>query len=40
MRSSEVPEHLIRLVEIGGKLETEAQDQLLGDSLPVGLRLG
>ena len=40
MRFSEVPEHLIRLVEIGGKLETEAQDQLLGDSLPVGLRLG
>jgi hypothetical protein len=39
MRSHKAPNHLIKLVERGGKLETEEQDQLLGDSLPVGLRL-
>ena len=35
----ETPEHLLRLVSEGGKLETEVQAQVLGDSLPVGLSL-
>ena len=35
----EAPEHLRQLVEVGGKLEAEEQQQILGDDLPVGLHL-
>jgi hypothetical protein len=31
--------HLVKLVEEGGELESAEEKQLLGDALPIGLRL-
>jgi len=32
--------HLISLIDVGGSLESDEASQILGESLPVGLRLG
>jgi hypothetical protein len=34
-----VPEHWVRMVEEVTELESEEQGQMLGDALPIGLRL-
>ncbi len=39
LRQQEVPEHWVQMVEEVTDLETEEQTQMLGDSLPIGLRL-
>jgi molecular chaperone DnaK (HSP70) len=39
LRNRSVPEHWLRIVEEVSELEQEEQGQLLGDSLPIGLRL-
>ncbi len=39
LRSQKVPEHWVRMVEEVTELEGEEQGQMLGDSLPIGLRL-
>ena len=39
LRTLEIPEHWIRMVEEVLELEQEEQGQMLGDSLPIGLRL-
>jgi hypothetical protein len=39
LRSQRVPEHWVRMVEEVTELEGEEQSQMLGDSLPIGLRL-
>jgi molecular chaperone DnaK (HSP70) len=39
LRTLEVPEHWVRMVEEVSELEQEEQGQMLGDSLPIGLRL-
>ena len=39
LRGQSVPEHWVRMVEEVSELEQEEQGQMLGDSLPIGLRL-
>jgi hypothetical protein len=39
LRTLEIPKHWIRMVEEVLELEQEEQGQMLGDSLPIGLRL-
>jgi hypothetical protein len=39
LRSQELPPHWLRMVEEVSELEQEEQGQMLGDSLPIGLRL-
>ena len=39
LRSQEVPEHWVRMVEEVSELEGEEQSQMFGESLPIGLRL-
>ncbi len=39
LRGQQVPRHWLRMVEEVSELESEEQGQLLGDSLPIGLRL-
>ncbi len=39
LRSQSVPVHWVRMVEEVSELEQEEQGQMLGDSLPIGLRL-
>jgi molecular chaperone DnaK (HSP70) len=39
LRGLEVPEHWLRMVEEVTELEREEQGQMLGDALPIGLRL-
>jgi molecular chaperone DnaK (HSP70) len=39
LRSLEIPEHWVRMVEEVTQLEQEEQGQMLGDALPIGLRL-
>ena len=39
LRTLEVPRHWVRMVEEVTELEQEEQGQMLGDSLPIGLRL-
>jgi molecular chaperone DnaK (HSP70) len=39
LRGLSIPEHWVRMVEDVTELEREEQGQLLGDSLPIGLRL-
>jgi hypothetical protein len=39
LRSIQAPAHWVRMVEEVSELEQEEQSQLLGDSLPIGLRL-
>jgi hypothetical protein len=39
LRAQEVPPHWVRMVEEVSELEQEEQGQMLGDSLPIGLRL-
>jgi len=39
LRNQSVPEHWVRMVEEVSELEQEEQGQMLGDSLPIGLRL-
>ena len=39
MRNSVIPEHYITLVRHGGQLEGEETAKILGDSLPLGLRI-
>jgi hypothetical protein len=39
LRSLSVPAHWVRMVEEVSELEQEEQGQMLGDSLPIGLRL-
>jgi hypothetical protein len=39
LRSQQVPEHWVRMVEEVTELEGEAQSQMFGESLPIGLRL-
>jgi molecular chaperone DnaK (HSP70) len=39
LRGLEVPEHWVRMVEEVSELEREEQGQMLGDALPIGLRL-
>ncbi len=39
LRNRSVPEHWVRMVEEVSELEQEEQGQMLGDSLPIGLRL-
>jgi hypothetical protein len=39
LRSLQVPGHWVRMVEEISELEQEEQGQMLGDSLPIGLRL-
>ena len=39
LRASSVPAHWVKMVEEVSELETEEQGRMLGDSLPIGLRL-
>lgn len=39
LRARNAPEHYLQLVEQGGQLQTEEAEQVLGESLPFGLRL-
>ncbi|MFO0927053.1 MAG: Hsp70 family protein [Gemmataceae bacterium] len=39
LRSQNVPEHWVKMVEEVSELEREEQSQMLGDALPIGLRL-
>jgi molecular chaperone DnaK (HSP70) len=39
LRGQQIPEHWSKMVEEVSELETEEQGQLLGDALPIGLRL-
>ncbi len=39
LRGQSIPEHWVRMVEEVSELEQEEQGQMLGDSLPIGLRL-
>jgi hypothetical protein len=39
LRGQSVPEHWVRMVEEMSEMEQEEQGQMLGDSLPIGLRL-
>ena len=39
LRAINVPEHWVRMVEEVSELQREEQGQMLGDSLPIGLRL-
>ncbi len=39
LRGQRVPEHWARMVEEVSQLEAEEQGQMLGDALPIGLRL-
>ena len=39
LRSLSIPGHWVRLVEEVSELEQEEQGQMLGDALPIGLRL-
>jgi len=39
LQDSEAPAHFIELVRKGGRLDSEEQSRIFGDSLPVGLRL-
>jgi hypothetical protein len=39
LRGQSVPGHWVRMVEEVSELEQEEQGQMLGDSLPIGLRL-
>ncbi len=39
LRTLEVPRHWVRMVEEVTELEQEEQGQMLGDALPIGLRL-
>jgi hypothetical protein len=39
LRAEELPPHWVRMVEEVSELEQEEQGQMLGDSLPIGLRL-
>ena len=39
LQAASVPEHWVRMVEEVSELEQEEQGQMLGDSLPIGLRL-
>lgn len=40
LREHSAAPHLVELVEVGGQLEQSEADQVFGESLPVGLRLG
>jgi hypothetical protein len=39
LRGQSVPEHWVKMVEEVSELEQEEQGQMLGDALPIGLRL-
>jgi hypothetical protein len=39
LRGLDVPEHWVQMVEEVTELEREEQGQMLGDALPIGLRL-
>jgi len=39
LRAAGARAHLVEMVEVGGELEAAEQKQLLGDALPIGLRL-
>jgi hypothetical protein len=39
LRGQEIPRHWVRMVEEAVEPEHEEQGQMLGDSLPIGLRL-
>jgi hypothetical protein len=39
LRGQSIPDHWRRMVEEVSELEQEEQGQMLGDSLPIGLRL-
>ncbi|MEZ6033482.1 MAG: Hsp70 family protein [Planctomycetaceae bacterium] len=40
LTSADARNHLISLIDVGGSLESDEASQILGESLPVGLRLG
>ncbi|GAB5402951.1 MAG: Hsp70 family protein [Aureliella sp.] len=40
LKAIEAPDHYLKLVSDGGTLASEEETQILGDSLPLGLRLG
>ena len=39
LRANDAPEHYVTLLTEGGKLQTEDETAIFGESLPLGIRL-